>query len=554
MAPKSEISFKFLKHANIGAADADQDQKFLSESFIDTGDLLILSDTSDPRSILLGRTGSGKTALINKLADTEEHVIKVYPDNLALTYISDSSIVRFFSDLGIKMDLFYRLLWRHIFTVEVLKDHFQITDESQKKEFLVKIQHLLQMRGQRQTTAVKYLLEWGESFWQETDYRVREVTTTLANDFRTSLKTEVQTSLPQLFTNSNTLDMESARAMSADQKAEVIRIGQTVVNKAQIQKLTEVIKLLNKHILTNSQKKYYITIDKLDENWIDDGLRYHLIVSLLETIRDFNNIVDNLKIIVAIREDLLDRAFRYARSAGHQEEKYKSMYLELRWQKSDLTKLIDQRVSQMIRSQYTKRRASLKDILPETIRSPNGKHSSIDYMLDRTMMRPRDIIMFFNECIKKAEGKAIISQTNIFNAEIEYSRSRLRALADEWHVEYSNLIDLAAFLRGCSSEFRFNDLDKSSIESTCVKLLIYNSSIKDEIYKISENIKGNIDDSIKKLIIILFKVGIIGVKTQNNMTFEWSYLGKKLREIEIADNTRFKVHPAFWQEFNIIIL
>ena len=53
--------------------------------------------------------------------------------------------------------------------------------------------------------------------------------------------------------------------------------------------------ILNKNILTDTQKKYYITIDKLDENWINEELRYQLIAALLETATDFNKSIDNAK-------------------------------------------------------------------------------------------------------------------------------------------------------------------------------------------------------------------------------------------------------------------
>ena len=51
-----ESEFKFKKHDNIGAADADDDN-ILIDCFVDTGDLNILLDCNDPHSIIVGRTG-----------------------------------------------------------------------------------------------------------------------------------------------------------------------------------------------------------------------------------------------------------------------------------------------------------------------------------------------------------------------------------------------------------------------------------------------------------------------------------------------------------------
>ena len=116
-------TFRFRKHDIVGAADAEDDLDFLRSCFIDTGSLRVLKNCADPRRIVLGRTGSGKTALLKRLAEAEERVIEVHPESLSLGYISNSTILRFFSSLGVNLDIFFKLLWRHVFTVEILKHH-----------------------------------------------------------------------------------------------------------------------------------------------------------------------------------------------------------------------------------------------------------------------------------------------------------------------------------------------------------------------------------------------------------------------------------------------
>jgi hypothetical protein len=88
-------------------------------------------------------------------------------------------------------------------------------------------------------------------------------------------------------------------------------------------------------------------------------------------VRDFNSRIKNVKIIVVIREDLLERVFRYTRSAGYQEEKYKSLYLSLAWKEDDLIELLDKRVQQLVREQYTKKEVTISDILPAHVNKEN---------------------------------------------------------------------------------------------------------------------------------------------------------------------------------------
>jgi DNA helicase HerA-like ATPase len=75
------------------------------------------------------RTGAGKTFLLKMLLESEERAILLDPHDLALSYISNSTIIRFFESLNIRMDQFYKLLWKHVFVVELLKCHFNQDSE-----------------------------------------------------------------------------------------------------------------------------------------------------------------------------------------------------------------------------------------------------------------------------------------------------------------------------------------------------------------------------------------------------------------------------------------
>ena len=99
--------FVFRKHDKIGAADAIEDSKFLHQSFVDKGELEILCDLDRSESIVLGRTGTGKTALLEKLSATEDRVIKIAPESLALSYVANSNVLGFFRAAGVDLDLFW---------------------------------------------------------------------------------------------------------------------------------------------------------------------------------------------------------------------------------------------------------------------------------------------------------------------------------------------------------------------------------------------------------------------------------------------------------------
>lgn len=136
MSQEPKKDFVFRKHMSIGEVDAENDTKFLRDCFVDTGDYEVLEDTQSSQCIVLGRTGSGKSALLERLEECEEQIIRIEPDELALKHISNSTILSFFEELGVDLDIFYSLLWQHTFAVELIKHKYGIDTPLEKIGFL----------------------------------------------------------------------------------------------------------------------------------------------------------------------------------------------------------------------------------------------------------------------------------------------------------------------------------------------------------------------------------------------------------------------------------
>jgi hypothetical protein len=123
---KIKSSFRFRRADRVGSPSAEDDE-LLHECFVDAGDLEALSDTHNPYRIVVGRTGAGKTALLRKLDELEENVVWLQPDSLSLQYLANNSMIKYLTDNSVDLDLFYKVLWRHIFAVELIKVRYRIT-------------------------------------------------------------------------------------------------------------------------------------------------------------------------------------------------------------------------------------------------------------------------------------------------------------------------------------------------------------------------------------------------------------------------------------------
>jgi len=93
MSKVAKQDFVFKKHMSVGEADAENDNQFLSECFTDIGDYEVLEDTNAPQSIVLGRTGVGKSALLEQIEKNSDRIIRIEPEQLALRHVSNSTIL-----------------------------------------------------------------------------------------------------------------------------------------------------------------------------------------------------------------------------------------------------------------------------------------------------------------------------------------------------------------------------------------------------------------------------------------------------------------------------
>ncbi|MDR4653326.1 MAG: hypothetical protein MRJ52_13195 [Nitrosomonas sp.] len=538
----SAAGFRIRKNASIGDSEAEFDGSFLDTCFTDTGDLETLTNFTNPHRIIVGRTGTGKSALIYKISQ-EENVINIKPESLSLNYLSNSDIIPLLEDAGIKLDIFYTLLWRHVFTVELLKKKFKLTNEGNTQDWITNFLSRLKTKDKTKERALTYLKDWGDKFWQETEYRVKEVTQKLEDNINTNIGI-----------NSEALKiaLQGGSKSSEETKIEVKQKVQRVINNIQIKELSDILNFLSDEVFTDPQQKYFILIDKLDENWVDNTLRLKLIRALIETIKTFR-CVTNVKIIIALRLDLIQSVFDKTRDSSFQEEKYQSLFLHLTWSKSNLMDLIDKRIERLVSEQYTSKPIKFKNLFPNQI----GKTELMDYLLTRTFNRPRDAIAFVNECLKQSEGKGSVTVEAIRKAEIEYSAQRIDSLTFEWNNHYPALNNYLKIIERMNSKFKLQAITKEKIESFALEFAIDEKHNPDPVIRAAYsflNEEITLHNFIITLTKALYTVGIFGIKPDGFSSQLWSFLDTRPpTDGQIKPSSTVFVHPMVWSRLGIIL-
>lgn len=539
-SPKSshKLQVVFRRNYSIGAADAESDDHFLNSCFVDTGVLDDIRNCENPKRILLGRTGSGKSALIKQLSKVEDNIITLEPETLSLSYISNSTILNFLESIDVNLDLFFKLLWEHVLTVELIVKKYDIVNETSKRSFRQKIQQILSSDKNKEL-ALRYIEEWGENFWETTETRVKEFTSKLEDRLNGNIGID--------FLGSN-ITAGSESTISEEMKTEIRKKAEKVVNEVQLKDLSNVKKLLSEDIFNDPQERYYIVIDRLDEDWAEESIKYRLIKALIETVRSFMR-VRPVKIVLALRTDLLHRVIDRTKSSGFQQEKYESLCYRIRWSRSDLKRMIDSRVNKLFKDKYTNSNICLEDILPPgTIK----KESYLDYMLNRTFMRPREFILFINECIGKVDGSLNFTRQSILAAEKIYSQMRVKSLCDEWHGDYPNLDKHIGFVNKQTTRITISDFDTDECEDYFLSFLNHqHDSLNEHILSYFEKPTKK-EDVMREIFSVLYQTGFLGIKNSQHEATQWSFEDLPLISASsINPQCAAYIHPTFWMGLGV---
>jgi hypothetical protein len=254
-----------------------------------------------------------------------------------------------------------------------------------------------------------------------------------------------------------------------------------------------------------------------------------------------------VKVIVALRQDLLDRVLHSSHDVGFQEEKYESSYLELRWTKKQLTEVVEKRVDFLVKRRYSSSPVRCQDVFPGAM----AEKPTFDYIFERTFMRPRDVILFINECINLAVDSEKLTESLILKAEEEYSYKRLQSLATEWVSVFPQLIWVLQFFSGFKPRFKVSDISEELVLGWFEKVSTEAEvDLSDQVMNQINNYygkEGGSFNSVRNFMLRnLFMTGFLGIKTSPKSSTRWSTDTRlSLAPGQVKPNSDVQIHPMF---------
>ena len=284
------------------------------------------------------------------------------------------------------------------------------------------------------------------------------------------------------------------------------------------------------------KKNVVVFIDELDRGWDASEDAKSFISGLFKAAISINQEHSPyLKVLISLRKELYDNIPALYDDA----QKVADIFETIDWNEESLFKMITKRIKHSF--------PSLKEYENETVWGlifsyilDYRKAKSFNYMIDRTLFRPREIINFCTVAKEKAieYSQIPIDYQIIADAEFVYSENRTKDIASEYKFQYPGLLKIFELFRGKVYTFERDDL-----ELLCLEII--------ESFNNDENISGWISAlGPKNLIDILWQIGFIRAQAIGNLKAQSRsgsrYLGShQISNLNLDNIKRFHVHPMF---------
>lgn len=490
----------------------------LNDYYVDNSYFQNAISEDSKKAFFIGRTGSGKTAILERVKNNRnKKIIAINPEDFAFKIIERSPLLRQLTEHNINLDLFYKTMWKYIFITEILK---QIYGSRRQSWFEEKIKKYIS--DKTAVRAYNFLrkndeLESGQPFNQ----RIATIIKKMEHSIGVSIG-----SVKITYTTKFNPELE-----------EKIYAG---LREFEFTDLNHFLKHLDKEVLKDH--KFVILVDDLDKNWIQNDIGVNFTRCLFETIFDINN-SKHLRLLVSLRTNL----FMQLNLA--QNEKFLPYIDYISWKDEQLKEILEER---FLKIKLIQKKSDLWDfIFPKEITKDQGrKFPILKYLLDRSNMRPRDLLIFISFAIEKSLNKNEITSEAIQEAELPYSEDRLQALMDEWKNPYLNLKILFSFFNNCLYKMTKKDFF-DIMETITLKILEKDESKENKgwLWVIEGDYINKETFDSTNLVKLLYKIGLIGIKESPSTKVNYSY--KNNETPSISEESKFYINPCYHKALRV---
>lgn len=202
--------------------------------------------------------------------------------------------------------------------------------------------------------------------------------------------------------------------------------------------------------LALDQVAVLLAFDRLDDCWDGSPEAQSLIVGLVKAAKDLNDRLQHdwpsagLRVLVCLRSDIYD-VVRF-----DDKDKHRPTEQHVSWSAAELKDMLERRLPD--------------GVAPEDLFESGDMRGSapFNYIIKRTFLRPREVLQFVDQALSESnDSETFISKDSIRAAESRYSRWKVADLKQEFMRVYPALSDLLECLR--QEKHRYDSLSDLSI-------------------------------------------------------------------------------------------
>ena len=274
-----------------------------------------------------------------------------------------------------------------------------------------------------------------------------------------------------------------------------------------------------------------IFIDELDKGWDNSEDARYFLAGLFQAAQKLNLISPNLRVYISIRQELFDNIPQIYEDA----QKIREDVEVIRWGKTELLELIGLRIAHCF-PDLQRHNAARRWNAVFISHLDSQREESMDYIIDRTQLRPRELLQFCKLCIDYFDEGKQIDESNIFAAEEVYSEQKIKDLDSEYRFKYPHLLDLFEVFRGRKSHYSKEELEYLLLSVVCGEL---------DVDRASNWVLPMDYLELKKL---LWNIGFVKAKVPkaHKSAPKGCYLGHyEMPTINLENVHYFCIHPAF---------
>src|ERR1700752_1333409 len=240
-----------------------------------------------------------------------------------------------------------------------------------------------------------------------------------------------------------------------------------------------------------------------------------------------------MRVLVSLRMELYDSIPSLYEDA----QKYRDVMEIISWDERSLLELVTKRIRHTVPAM-----SALTDdecwnrVFAATLDYRQAK--SFNYVVDRTLYSPREIILFCTDSLAESRRAASwpIDYGVLSKAELKYSEDRAKDISAEFRFQYPGLMSIFEVFRGRAYTTTREDLEIICLEVTLNK------------YGIDTSAKWVLDQEPEYLIEVLWRIGFLraqavgGIKAVRRGGSQ--YLGShQVWILNLRNIARFQVHP-----------